>query len=56
MNTQTVSKPTGVKRSFKLEEIWRIRTRLELEHNWMQMAFGYVKGNPLSYTDRMVCT
>ncbi len=38
MNIPTVTKPTGVKRPFKLEEIWRIRTRLELEHNWMQIA------------------
>lgn len=38
MNVPTVTKPTGVKRPFKLEEIWRLRTRLELEHNWMQIA------------------
>ncbi len=38
MNIPTVSKSTGVKRPFKLDEIWRIRTRLELEHNWMQIA------------------
>ncbi len=28
-------KPTGVKKPFKLEEIWRIRTRLEIENNVM---------------------
>ena len=31
-------KPTGVKKPFKLEEIWRIRTRLELENNVMHLA------------------
>ena len=31
-------KPTGVKKPFKLEEIWRIRTRLEIERNVMQLA------------------
>jgi hypothetical protein len=29
---------SGVKRSFRLEEIWRIRTRLEIESNLMQLA------------------
>ena len=28
----------GIKRPFKLEEIWRIRTRLELEDNLMELA------------------
>ncbi len=31
-------KPTGVKKPLKLEEIWRIRTRLEIERNVMQLA------------------
>ena len=31
-------KPTGVKKPFKLEEIWRIRTGLELENNVMHLA------------------
>ncbi len=26
---------TGVKRPFKLEEIWRIRTRIEIQNNLM---------------------
>ncbi|MFB2777534.1 integrase, partial [Shewanella xiamenensis] len=30
--------PMGQKRPFKLEEIWRIRTRLELEHNIAELA------------------
>ncbi len=38
MNMSTAMMPTGVKRPFKLEEVWRIRARLELEHNWMQIA------------------
>lgn len=29
---------TGVKKPFRLEEIWRIRTRLEIEGNLMQLA------------------
>ena len=29
----------GIKRPFKLEEIWRIRTRLELEDNLMNWHF-----------------
>jgi hypothetical protein len=29
---------TGVKRPFKLEEIWRIRTRIEIQNNLMQLA------------------
>lgn len=31
-------KCSGIKRPFKLEEIWRIRTRLEIENNFMQLA------------------
>lgn len=31
-------KCSGIKRLFKLEEIWRIRTRLELESNLIQLA------------------
>ncbi|WP_394245658.1 tyrosine-type recombinase/integrase [Vibrio astriarenae] len=31
-------KKTGVKKPFRLEEIWRIRTRLELSDNLMQLA------------------
>ncbi|MBF4274980.1 integrase, partial [Vibrio anguillarum] len=31
-------KCSGVKRPFKLEESWRIRTRLEIENNFMQLA------------------
>lgn len=29
---------SGVKKPFWLEEIWRIRTRLEIENNLMQLA------------------
>lgn len=29
---------TGVKRPFKLEEVWRIRTRIEIQNNLMQLA------------------
>ncbi|MBE0369063.1 tyrosine-type recombinase/integrase [Pseudoalteromonas aurantia] len=29
---------TGVKRPLKLEEIWRIRTRIEIQNNLMQLA------------------
>ncbi|MDD2341346.1 MAG: tyrosine-type recombinase/integrase [Tolumonas sp.] len=35
---KTSGKCTGMKRPFKLEEIWRIRTRLELENDLMQLA------------------
>ena len=28
----------GVKKPFRLEEIWRIRTRLEIENSFMQLA------------------
>ncbi|MDC0611808.1 tyrosine-type recombinase/integrase [Vibrio sp.] len=31
-------KRSGVKKPFRLEEIWRIRTRLEIENNLMQLA------------------
>ena len=29
---------TGVKKPFSLEDIWRIRTRLELQHNLMELT------------------
>jgi hypothetical protein len=29
---------SGVKKPFRLEEIWRIRTRLEVENSLMQLA------------------
>ncbi|TKE97666.1 integrase, partial [Vibrio kanaloae] len=32
------TKRSGVKKPFRLEEIWRIRTRLEIENNLMQLA------------------
>ena len=38
MKTELNSNATGVKRPFKLEEIWRIRTRLEMKNNLMQLA------------------
>lgn len=38
MKKTTSGKCTGIKRPFKLEEIWRIRTRLELENNLMELA------------------
>ncbi|RXE95314.1 tyrosine-type recombinase/integrase [Pseudoalteromonas sp. PS5] len=38
MNTEINSNATGVKRPFKLEEIWRIRTRLEIKNNLMQLV------------------
>lgn len=28
----------GVKKPFRLEEIWRIRTRLKLQHNLMELT------------------
>lgn len=31
-------KKTGVKKPFRLEEIWRIRTRLELSNNLMELS------------------
>lgn len=38
MKQATSGRSTGIKRPFKLEEIWRIRTRLELENNLMELA------------------
>lgn len=38
MKKTNSGKCTGIKRPFKLEEIWRIRTRLELENNLMELA------------------
>lgn len=38
MKKANSGKCTGIKRPFKLEEIWRIRTRLELENNLMELA------------------
>lgn len=38
MNKEINSNAKGVKRPFKLEEIWRIRTRLEIKNNLMQLA------------------
>lgn len=38
MNNSKQGKSTGIKRPFKLEEIWRIRTRLEIQNNLMQLA------------------
>ena len=38
MKTLSSGKCSGIKRPFKLEEIWRIRTRLEIENNLMQLA------------------
>lgn len=38
MNTEINPNATGVKRPFKFEEIWRIRTRLEIKNNLMQLA------------------
>lgn len=38
MKIELNSNATGVKRPFKLEEIWRIRTRLEIKNNLMQLA------------------
>jgi len=32
------NRKTGVKKPFRLEEIWRIRTRLELSGNLMELA------------------
>ncbi|HAS6346870.1 tyrosine-type recombinase/integrase [Vibrio sp. IRLE0018] len=32
------SQKTGVKKPFRLEEIWRIRTRLELNNNLMELS------------------
>ncbi|EDK29174.1 Integrase [Vibrionales bacterium SWAT-3] len=38
MRKLSSGKCSGIKRPFKLEEIWRIRTRLEIENNLMQFA------------------
>lgn len=38
MKKANSGKSTCIKRPFKLEEIWRIRTRLELEYNLMELA------------------
>lgn len=38
MRKLSSGKCNGIKRPFKLEEIWRIRTRLELENDLMQLA------------------
>jgi integrase len=38
MVTQQDTKHIGQKRPFKLEDIWRIRTRLEIEHNVRDLA------------------
>lgn len=38
MRTLSSGKCSGIKRPFKLEEVWRIRTRLELENDLMQLA------------------
>ena len=38
MRKQPSTRCSGVKKPFKLEEIWRIRTRLEIENDLMQLA------------------
>ena len=38
MKPQPNNNTTGVKCPFKLEEIWRIRTRIEIQNNLMQLA------------------
>lgn len=38
MSNSSKGKSTGIKSPFKLEEIWRIRTRLEIQNNLMQLA------------------
>ena len=38
MKKSSSVKCSGIKRPFKLEEIWRIRTRLEIENDLMQLA------------------
>ncbi|WP_413285948.1 hypothetical protein [Vibrio sp. MA40-2] len=35
---QSKTKRSGVKKPFQVEEIWRIRTRLEIENGLMQLA------------------
>ena len=38
MRKLSSGKCSRIKRLFKLEDIWRIRTRLELENDLMQLA------------------
>lgn len=38
MRKLSSGKCSGIKRLFKLEEIWRISTRLEIENELMQLA------------------
>jgi hypothetical protein len=38
MRKLSSAKCSGIKRPFKLEEIWRIRTRLEIENDLMQLS------------------
>ena len=38
MRKLSSGKCSGIKRPFKLEEVWRIRTRLEIENDLMQLA------------------
>lgn len=38
MRNPALGRCSGIKRPFKLEEIWRIRTRLEIENDLMQLA------------------
>jgi hypothetical protein len=38
MVLQSPNQPSGIKKPFRLEEIWRIRTRLEIKSNIMQLA------------------
>ncbi len=43
------TKRSGVKKPFRLEEIWRIRTRLEIENNLMQLRkIGYLTALSIS--------
>lgn len=38
MRKSSSGKYRGIKRSFKLQEIWRFRTRLEIQNDLMQLA------------------
>lgn len=38
MKSKINDNATGVKCPFKLEEIWRIRTRIEIQNDLMQLA------------------
>ncbi|MGR5244436.1 hypothetical protein ACP3VU_06650 [Vibrio sp. PNB23_22_6] len=38
MRKLTSGKCSGIKRPFKLEEIWRIRTRLEIENDHQELG------------------